>query len=310
VPIQLRAGNLRSERSKFRLDAEFIIFQSLTGVAMGANLFLLTAGLSLIFGVVSVVNFAHATFYMLAIYICYSLSLLLGANGYWVGFVIAPIVVGCLGGFSERFLFSRVYGRGHYPQIVVAMGLIFILNDVFKLVWGTQPKLTDKPPLFDGGFAISGGILANAQIFSIFVATFMAIALYVFLSRTKSGKIVRAAAADPEITDALGIDVSRLYTIIFAFACWLGGLGGAVAALQRLATLGGDMEIMLTAFIIVIVGGMGSILGSLAGSLIVGVINSLGILVLPRFALVFLYILMILILVVRPYGLLGKPELR
>jgi branched-subunit amino acid ABC-type transport system permease component len=166
------------------------------------------------------------------------------------------------------------------------------------------------PPFFDGGVVIPGGILPKAQIFSIVVAAFMAIALYIFLNKTKSGKIVRAAAADPEITDALGVDVSRLYTVIFAFACWLGGLGGVVAALQKLAHLGGDMEIMLTAFIIVIVGGMGSILGSLVGSLIVGVINALGILVLPRFALVFLYILMVLILIARPYGLLGKPELR
>lgn len=293
------------------LSADFLLFQSLTGVTIGANLFLLTAGLSLIFGVVSVVNFAHATFYILAIYICYSLTTYLGATGgYWISFVFAPIVVGCLGGLSERFLFSRVYGRGHYPQIVVAWGLILILNDVFKLIWGTKPKLIKMPPFFDGGVVIPGGILPKAQIFSIVVAAFMAIVLYFFLNKTRSGKIVRAAAADPEITDALGVDVSQLYTVIFAFACWLGGLGGVVVALQKLASLGGDMEIMLTAFIIVIVGGMGSILGSLVGSLIVGVINALGILVLPRFALVFLYILMVLILIVRPYGLLGKPELR
>ena len=278
---------------------------------MGANLFLLAAGLSLIFGVVSVVNFAHATFYMLAAYICYSFTRYFGAEiGYWWGFFLAPLAAGLLGGVVERVLFSRVYGRGHYPQIVVAWGLILILNDVFKLLWGREPRLISMPEILSGGVALPGGILSHAQIFGICVASAMALGLYLFLYKTRSGKIVRAAAADPEITDAVGIDVNRLNTAIFAFACWLGGLGGVVAALQKPASLGGDMEIMLTAFIIVIIGGMGSILGSLVGSLIVGVITALGILVLPRFALVFLYILMVLILINRPYGLFGKPELR
>jgi len=293
------------------VEADFLFFQSLTGIAMGANLFLLAAGLSLIFGVVSIVNFAHASFYMLAAYICYSFTLRFGAEiGYWWGFVLAPIIAGILGGGVERLLFSRVYGRGHYPQIVVAWGLILILNDVFKLLWGREPKLIPMPEILSGGVALLGGTLSYAQIFGICVAAAMALGLYLFLYKTRAGKIVRAAAADPEITDAVGIDVNRLNTAIFAFACWLGGLGGVVAALQKPASLGGDMEIMLTAFIIVIIGGMGSILGSLIGSLIVGVITALGILVLPRFALVFLYILMVLILINRPYGLFGKPELR
>jgi branched-subunit amino acid ABC-type transport system permease component len=293
------------------LDAGFLFFQTVTGIAMGANLFLLAAGLSLIFGVVNVVNFAHASFYMLASYICYSLTLYFGRNeGYWLSLLIAPIAVGVLGGIVEKFLFRRVYGRGHYPQIVVAWGLILILNDAFKLIWGTEPKMISSPNLFSGGVTLPGGTLSMAQIFSITVAAIVGFGLYFFLYTTRAGKVVRAAAVDPEITDAIGVDVDRLYRIVFAFACWLGGLGGVVAALQKPASIGGDLDIMLTAFIIVIVGGMGSILGSLVGSLIVGVITALGILVLPRFALVFLYILMVLILILRPYGILGKPELR
>ncbi len=278
---------------------------------MGANLFLLAAGLSLIFGVVNVVNFAHASFYMLAAYVCYSFTLHFGAAlGYWWGFILAPVCAGILGAGVERLLFSRVYGRGHYPQIVVAWGLILILNDVFKLLWGREPKLIPMPEILSGGVSLPGGILSYAQIFGLCIAAAMALGLYFFLYKTRGGKIVRAAATDPEITDAIGIDVNRLYTVVFAFACWLGGLGGVVAALQKPASLGGDLEIMLTAFIIVIIGGMGSILGSLVGSLIVGVMTALGILILPRFALVFLYILMVLILISRPYGLFGKPELR
>jgi branched-subunit amino acid ABC-type transport system permease component len=289
---------------------DFILFQSLTGIAMGATLFLLASGLSLIFGVVDIVNFAHASFYMLAAYTCYTITSYFGSEtGYWIGLGLAPIAAGISGGICERLLFSRVYGRGHYPQIVVAWGLILIFNDLFKLIWGTEPKLISLPAVFNGGVWIPGGIFPRAQVFSIAVAAFMAVGLYVFLYKTKAGNIVRATAADSEITDALGVNVNKIYTIVFAFACWLGGLGGVVASLQRPASLGGDLEIMLTAFIIVIVGGMGSVLGSLVGSLIVGLINAWGILILPRFALVFLYVLMILILIFRPHGLFGKPEI-
>lgn len=292
------------------MNLDFLFFQSLTGLAMGANLFLLAAGLSLIFGVVGVVNFAHGSFYMLATYFCYSFTLHFGtANGYWLSLIAAPIAVGLLGGFFEWLLFRRVYGRGHFSQIVVAWGLILIFNDGFKLIWGSEPKLVGVPQALAGGIVLPGGIFPNAQILGMTIAAIMAIGLYFFLYKTRAGKIVRAAAADPEITDALGIDVSKLYTSIFAFACWLGGLGGVVAALLKPASLGADLEITLTVFIIVIVGGMGSVLGSLVGSLIVGLITAIGILVLPRFALVFLYIFMVLILIFRPYGLFGKPEL-
>ena len=291
------------------MDFEFLIFQSFTGVSMGATLFLLAAGLSLVFGVVDVVNFAHASFYMLAAYICYSVTSYFGeGSGYWISLLVAPIIVGFLGGVSERYLFSRVYGRGHYPQIVIAWGLILILNDVFKLVWGTEQKLVDLPDVFNGGFFVLGGIFPRTQMFGVVVAATMALGLFLFLNKTKTGNIVRATAADPEITESLGVNVRGLNTVVFAFACWLGGLGGVVASLQQPASLGGDMEIMLTAFIIVIVGGMGSIMGSLAGSLIVGLVNAWGILILPRFALVFLYVLMVVILVFRPQGLFGQTE--
>ncbi len=299
-----------SKRGDILVNVKFLLSQCLTGIAMGSNLFLLAAGLSLIFGVVSVVNFAHGSFYMLAAYICYSLSIYLGsAKGYWLSLLTAPNAVGVLGGLVERLLFRRVYGRGHYPQIVIAWGLILILNDVFKLIWGSEPKSISVPEVLAGGIILPGGILPYAQILAIVFAAIMGIGLYIFLYKTKTGRIVRAAAADSEITDALGIDVPWLYTGIFAFACWLGGLGGVVAALLKPASLGGDVDIMLTAFIIVIVGGMGSVLGSLVGSLIVGLITAFGILVLPRFALVFLYLLMVLILILRPHGLFGKPEL-
>ncbi|MFC2032774.1 branched-chain amino acid ABC transporter permease [Chloroflexota bacterium] len=290
---------------------EFIFFQLLTGIAMGANLFLVAAGLSLIYGVLHVVNFSQATFYMLAAYICYSLTLLLGGGtGFWIGLVVAPLAVAVLGGLVEISMFRRIYKKLHYVQLLLAWGLILVLNDAFKFIWGPEKKMTASPSILNGGVQMPGDmIFPYVLIFAIVMAAAIGIMLYFLIYRSKWGKTIRAAASDAEIASSLGVDVDKLYTFVFAFACWLGGLGGVVATLTQPVFIGADMEVILAAFIIVIVGGMGSILGSLVGSLIVGVVSALGIMILPRFALVFLYVIMVLILIIRPHGLLGKEEL-
>jgi branched-subunit amino acid ABC-type transport system permease component len=286
------------------LDA--ILFQVLTGVGKGMNLFLLASGLSLIYGVLNVVNFAHATFYLIAAYICFTITRLF-PNGYWLALVLAPIGAALIGGIAER-LFSRLYDKEHYTQIMLAWGMILVFGDLMKLTWGREGKMVPTPDALAGAVPLLGGNFPITYIFVIGVATAVGIALYLVLYRTKVGIDVRAAAADAEMSSALGVPVDRLYNIIFMVACWLAGLGGVVATLLSPIYLGGDLEIILAAFIIVIIGGMGSILGSLVGSLIYGVVFALGILVLPRFALVFLYVLMVLVLIFRPYGLLGRPR--
>lgn len=286
------------------LDA--ILFQVLTGVVRGMNLFLLASGLSLIFGVLNVVNFAHATFYLIAAYICFTITRLF-PNGYWLALVLAPIGVALLGGLAER-LFRRLYGKEHYTQILLAWALILVFGDLMKLTWGVEGKMVPTPDVLTGGVPLLGGTFPISYIFSLGIAGIIAIALYLVIYRTRAGTLVRAARADAEMTSALGIPVDRLYSIVFMAACWLAGLGGVIYTLMSPIYLGSDLDIILDAFFIVIVGGMGSIMGSLVGSLIYGVVFALGILVLPRFGIVFLYALMVLFLIFRPYGLLGRPQ--
>jgi branched-subunit amino acid ABC-type transport system permease component len=162
--------------------------------------------------------------------------------------------------------------------------------------------------MLSGGVSIFGGVLPVANIFAMVFAALIGIALYVVIYRTRIGILVRAAAADGEMTDALGVPVDRAYGLVFMAACWLAGVGGVISTLLTPVYLGSDMEIILAAFIIVIVGGMGSILGSLVGSIIYGIVFALGLMVLPTYALVFLYVLMVLVLIFRPWGLLGKPR--
>lgn len=283
-----------------------ILFQVLTGVGKGMNLFLLASGLSLIYGVLNVVNFAHATFYLLAAFICYSIASIF-PGGFWISLVVAPVAVAALGVFAER-LFSRLYDKEHYTQIMLAWALILVFGDLMKLTWGREGKMVATPPFLSGGIFMLGGSFPVTYLFVIFIAGAVAFLLYLALYRTRIGIFVRAAAADAEMTSALGIPVEVLYSGVFVVACWLAGLGGVVSTLLSPVFLGADLEVILSAFIIVIIGGMGSVLGALIGSLIYGVIYSLGVLALPRFAIVFLYILMVLVLIFRPYGILGKPR--
>jgi len=284
-----------------------IFFQMLTGLAKGASLFLLASGLSLIFGVLDVVNFAHATFYLMGAYTCFTIVTLLPEGGYWLALFLAPLVVAVAGAFVERFIFRHVYTRPHATHILLAWGIILVLGDLFKIIWGTAQRTVPVPEILAGGVSVFGGTFPNTYIFAMGFSFFIAAVLFVVIYRTRAGRLIRATSADAEMTNALGIAVDKLYTIVFATACWLAGVGGVIAALLTPVYLGSDLEIILSAFIIVIVGGMGSILGSLVGSVIYGVIFALGILVLPRYSIVFIYVLMIVVLLFRPYGIFGKP---
>jgi len=286
------------------LDA--ILFQTLTGVGKGMNLFLLASGLSLVYGVLNVVNFAHATFYLIAAFTCFTITSHF-PGGYWLSLIFAPVGVALLGGLCER-LFTRLYDKEHYTQIMLAWGMILVFGDLMKLTWGREGKMVPAPDILTGGLNLLGGIFPLTYIFIIAVSAAVGIGLYLVMYGTKIGIYVRAAAADAEMTSALGVPVERLYSIVFMVACWLAGVGGVSSTVLSPVFLGGDLEIILSAFIVVIIGGMGSILGSLVGSLIYGVVFALGILALPRFALVFLYVLMVLVLIFRPYGLFGKPR--
>ena len=278
------------------------------GIARGANLFLLACGFSLIFGTLRVINLAHATFYIIGAYICYSCVGFLGSsNGFWLGLLVAPIAVALLAAIFERGLLRYVYKRGDLYQLLLTWAMVFILGDLIKFVWGGATKAIPPPAVLSGAVRLPFGNMATAQLFSIGIAVLVFIGFHFLLYRTRVGLLTRATAANPEITEALGTDITNLHTFIFALSCWLGGLGGAIGGLLAPVYVGKDVEYLLLAFIIAVVGGTGSITGCLVASLIIGVVYSLGILVLPAFAMVFLYAIMVLVLLVRPYGLFGKP---
>ncbi|MBW1932496.1 MAG: branched-chain amino acid ABC transporter permease [Deltaproteobacteria bacterium] len=270
------------------------------------NLFLLASGLSLIYGVLGVVNFAHGSFYLIGAYFCYTCAKLCP---FWFAFVIAPLAVGALGIITELCLLRKVYQSEHIYQLLLTWGLVLVFGDLCKLVWGVDKKTLGLPTVLAEAMRLFGTKIPLVQIFATLVAAIVAALLIIVLYKTRIGALIRAAAADPEVTSALGVDTRKVYTAVFGVGCWLAGLGGAVSALLMPIYAGSDLELVLVAFIIVVIGGMGSIIGSLVGSLITGLLYALGILLVPRFALAFLYVLMVGVLIIRPWGLLGRPQI-
>ena len=266
-------------------DLSFVFAQSLSGLTAAMFLFLIASGLSLIFGVLRVLNFAHGTFYMLGAYSAYQIVQWLGAGpvNFWVAALGAAIAVALLGGVVERFLFQRLYGKEELYQLLFTYALVLILGDVAKIFWGTQQK------------------------FIILLGPALALGFWFALQRTRAGRFIRAAALDRETLGALGVNVKALYTCVFVLASFLGGLGGALITPMRAIVPGMDTEVIVEAFVVVVIGGLGSFWGTFLGALIYGQVLSFGILFFPRFSIFSIFALMAAVLIIRPWGLLGRP---
>jgi branched-chain amino acid transport system permease protein len=267
-------------------------------------LFLLASGLTLIFGVLRIINFAHGSLYMLGAYFTYTVSLLV--PNYWVAFLIAPIFVALLAGLIEIFFLRAVYDRDHEFQLLLLYGFTLILDDAAKMVWGTAFKLIDRPSFLKGSVEIIGRQFPKYSLFIILMGPIVAFGLWYALDRTKMGKKVRAAAFDREASNALGMNVSFLYTTVFMFGAWLGGIGGAVAGPLRAASPGMGLEIIIMSFAVVIIGGLGSFWGALLGAVLVGECLAFGTLIFPKIIIILPFVLMILVFLLRPQGLFGK----
>lgn len=285
---------------------DFLFLQIMTGIAKGMNIFLLTAGFTLIYGVLRCVNLAHPSLYVIAGYFAYTFATVFPVMGFWVTLIVAPLIAAAVGALVERLLFRHVYSKHHYVQLVLGWGVMLILMDLMKITWGVDTKSVPPPGLLAGSISIIGGPFPTSYVFTIIAGGVVGFILYVSMYRTRLGILLRAMAHDQEATSALGVNVNRLWTFVFLFSSWLAGIGGVVAALVTPIRLGTDVELMLICFIVAIVGGMGSVLGALVGSLIFGVTTALGILVLPRFVLIFIYAVMVIMLVFRPHGLFGR----
>jgi branched-chain amino acid transport system permease protein len=290
-------------------DPSFVFAQSLSGLTAAMFLFLIASGLSLIFGVLRVLNFAHGTFYMLGAYSAYQLVQWLGVDGgrFWLAALGAATAIALLGGLVERLLFRHLYGKEELYQLLFTYALVLILSDAAKMIWGTQQKSVSRPPGLTGAFTLFGATIPDYNLFILLLGPAIALAVWFVLQRTRVGRFIRAAALDRETLGALGVNVNALYTWVFVIASFLGGLGGALISPMRATTPGMDTEIIVEAFVVVVIGGLGSFWGTFLGALIYGQVLSFGILFFPRFSIFAVFALMAGVLIVRPWGLLGRP---
>ena len=281
-----------------------ILIQFLNGLSTAMLLFLLASGLTLIFGVLRVINFAHGSLYMLGAYFTYSVAVFSGS--YWVSLLAAPVFVACAAGLIERFFLRRLYVREHEFQLLLLYSFVLIIDDATKAFWGTSIRMVPKPAALAGSIEILGRAFPTYTLLIIGLGPLVALGLFLALNGTKIGRQVVAASLDREAASAVGLNVPFLYSVVFVFGAWLSGVGGAVVAPLRGASPGMGMEIIIMSFAVVIVGGLGSIWGAFLGALLLGEILAFGTLIVPNLIVLLPYAIMILIFLVRPQGLLGR----
>jgi branched-chain amino acid transport system permease protein len=291
------------------MDFSFIITQTLSGLAKASSLFLVASGLALIFGVVRVFNFAHGSLFMLGTYLAYSFIQGWGAN-FWMGVALAGIIVAVVGGAIEFFLIKRVSGRKEELayQLLMTYSLILIFHDVVKIIWGADYKSIEKPSYLSWELDLLGGFLPSYYLLIIFCSLLVVIGLWFILKKTDYGRLIRAAALDREMLEGLGVDSKRLYTTVFMLGTGIAGIGGALTGAMQTVTPGSGEDVIIEAIIVIVIGGMGSLWGAWVGAVIIGQVMAFGILVFPRWSLLFIYAVMVLVFIFRPRGILGKYE--
>ena len=290
-------------------DFSFLFAQSLSGLTAAMFLFLIAAGLSLIFGVLRVLNFAHGSFYMVGAYLAYQIVQWVGTGPgrFWWAALGAAVGIAILGGLVERLLLRHLYAKEELYQLLFTYALVLVLSDVAKVIWGTQQLSVSRPPGLAGAFRLFGATIPYYNLFILLLGPAIALVFWLILTRTRAGRLIRAAALDREMLGALGVDVTRLYTAEFVIGSFLAGLGGALVTPVKTIVPGMDVEIIVEAFIVVVIGGLGSFWGTFLGALIYGQVLSFGILIFPRFSIFSVFALMAVVLILRPWGLLGRP---
>ena len=309
---------------------ESFIFSVLNGVLYGMLLFMLASGLTLIFGMMGVLNFAHASYYMLGAYFAFSIS---EYAGFWVALILAPIVVGLLGALTERFGLRNVHKHGHVAELLFTFGLVYVIDELVVLIWGRVPVNYQIPDALDFTlFSLYGSQFPAYRGFILLVAIAMFVAIYVLLVRTRVGMIIRASLSHPDMVGALGHNVPRIFTLVFAFGTGLAGLAGVMAGNYFITEPGMAYAMGPIVFVVVVFGGLGSLGGAFVASLIIGLVKTFAVgmnysvadllagmgiafgqdsvlgINLSRFGLMLPYLMMVLILIVRPRGLMGARE--
>ncbi|MGA0281534.1 MAG: ABC transporter permease [Paracoccaceae bacterium] len=288
---------------------ELFIAQILTGLANASSLFLVACGLSLIFGVTRIVNFAHGSLYMIGAYTGYTLMQVLpGAIGFWGAILLSGVAVGIVGVLSEMLVLRPVYKAPELFQLVATFGVILVIQDLALMIWGPEDLLGPRAPGLRGVVRIMGEPIPKYDIALLVITPVIALALWYLMTKTRMGVLVRAATQDREMVGALGVNQAWLFTGVFALGSALAGLGGALQLPKGGADLLMDFNILAPVFVVVVIGGMGSLPGAYLAAIIISVLNVFGVTYLPQSTLVLMFVVMIVVLMIRPYGLFGREE--
>lgn len=284
-----------------------LLAQVFTGLVLGMIYVLLAIGLSLIFGLMTVVNFAHGALYMLGAY--FGVFLLGYTKNFWLTLIVAPLMVGALGLLMERFLIRRLYGRGPDDPLLLTFGLSLILIEGVKVLWGKIGLTLDPPRALAGAVDLGFMFFPAYRLFLIVVTVAVLVGLYFFLGRTNIGLIIRAGSRDPLMVRALGIDLGRIWLVVFGIGTTLAGLAGILAGPMRGAYAEMGVSMVIESFVVIVVGGMGSLLGAVVAGLLIGQVVGLTTLFVPKAAEIMVFVVMAVVLLVRPSGLFGEAGL-
>jgi branched-chain amino acid transport system permease protein len=295
------------------MEPSFLVIQALNGLTSASVLFLASVGLTIIFGVTRIVNFAHGSLHMLGAYVGFTLAEPLMAAlwaplGFWAAVVLAAVVVGAVGGLIEVLLLRRIYQAPELFQLLLTFGLVLVFQDAVRLIWGPEDILGPRAPGLSSFVEILGYRFPQYDLVLIALGPVALVLLWLLFRRTRFGVLVRAATEDREMVAALGVDQKRLFTTVFVLGAALAGLSGALQVPRAALNPQMDLDVVVQAFVVTVVGGLGSVAGAFLAAILIGLLNAFGILVFPKITLVLVFLVMAVVLVLRPQGLLGRPE--
>jgi branched-chain amino acid transport system permease protein len=287
------------------ITPSLLALQLMTGIALGAVYALLALGLSLIFGMLTVVNFAHGAFFMVGAFLgVYFLGL---TGNFWFSLVLTPLAVGAIGLVTERFLVRPLYGRGIDYPLLLTFGLSYVMVEAMRVAFGIEGVPTSTPAELRGAVDLGFGFFPKYRLFLIGATALVVVALWLFIEKTRYGLIIRAGSRDAEIVRVLGIDISRVWLLVFGIGAAIAGLSGVLAAPTRAVNPEMGISVLAESFVVTVVGGMGSLPGAVVAGLLVGIVFSMTSLFAPDLAELSIFVLMAVVLLIRPQGLFGKP---
>ncbi|KXJ46701.1 MULTISPECIES: branched-chain amino acid ABC transporter permease [Marinobacter] len=287
------------------MSTELFFVQLINGLQYGLLLFLIASGLTLVFGVMGILNLAHGSMYMVGAYLVWYFVAVTGS--FTVSAILSAVIALGLGILIERVLIQRLYNRNHLDQVLLTIGMIFVFNSLQSILWGNDPYGVAVPDALSGSVPFTDNSSYPVyRIFAAFICIAIAAALYFVVSKTRLGMLIRAGESNREMVEALGVNIKSLYTIVFAIGVMLAAVSGIIAAPMRSIVPGMGESVLITCFVVVVIGGMGSIKGAFVGALLVGVISTFAAVLMPTMSNMIIYIFMILVLLVKPQGLFAK----